>query len=685
MPSSIIINGERVYRPGVYVRLVDAVSPPTSFSAGNIALIGDFPLLKKGELYTFSSAESFQDLFNPQNNAAFGSGSEQLKAIRYFGKIAFNQHLFESDAPVDSLTLINVRDTLAASYSNNGLTLSSKLYGDIGNALRVKLEAETLGYTATVKIGTEILETFPNIAVEENASIEFTNNGTDNLSAVTVEVTQSSGGTAESDRTGGELIVRASRSFTAAQLQALADDLLFTVNNGFGGGVVKVTSAAAIPAVAHSVLVTGLDVDGAAATETITIPSGSAIGTTVSGTEVFSFIEKFELSAPLSFASADCGLVINYPIKSAPLSEVTDVGNFLQQIKEVDSRFTVNSPPAPVSADELDKLAETSILGAEVELTTLLYRMWERAFSASQYLDAYMTTNIPPVVFEQNLSGGAASSTNPVDDDWTDALTSILFENINIVVPWSTSFGIQTLVKDHCTLAAKSAGLERCAWFATPSNLSVNTAYLQYSKPLNDKNCAVVCQGLVTKRFDAETPIQRTDYRWTALALAVMQAATPPATPLTHKRFKSIVYGVYNSQIENPINFANEAIRKGLVLLTPSAPGRYWVERSVTTFLSIPNHPFFTEVSANESINVSLRDLRAFLREVIGSKATASVRNDVQRLIESRLSAQRDNQIIANFRNVNVTLVGDVLNVSYELAAQEPLNFIVVTTTLQQF
>lgn len=686
MPSSILLNGERIYRPGVYVRLVDQIAPPTSFSAGNIAVVGDFPSLKKGELYTFTSGESMRDLVSPNGEQDAHRATDDLKQLRVMVRAAFDQYFASAEGAIDSLTLVNVRDTIAASYTSGGLLLSSKLHGLAGNNLKVELAADVVGYTAYVKKsdGT-ILESFPNIAVEDTPDIMFENNGTADLLDVTIEVGLSSGGTSETPRSGGSILVQATRRFESATIQALPSSLLFSVDNGFGGGICSIISRGAVASVDHTVKVTGLDEFGSPATENITISSGTVADSEVDGAKVFSYIEKFEIIEPASLVSANIGIDVVYPIKSAPLSEVTDVGNFLQQIQAIDGRFTVTSPPAPVSADELDQLDSTSIVDTTVELTSLLYRVWERAFAASLYLDAVMETNEAPAEFDDFLTGGAAGS-NPIDDDWTDAFSSLLYKNINILVPWTTAFAFHSLAKDHCTAAAKSAGLERCAWLATPKNLSVNTAYLQYSKELNDKNCAVVFQSLSVKRVSPEIDaVIREDVRWTALALAVLQGSTPPATPLTRKQLSANVDAVRNTQVPLPATVANEAIRKALVILTPNLLQRFWIERSVTSYLTSPSHPVFTEVSANESVNVSLRDLRAYLQGTIGSKASAALAGDVKQLVESRLAAQRENLIIAGFRNVKVSLVGDLLNVSYELAAMQPLNFIVVTATLQQF
>jgi hypothetical protein len=94
------------------------------------------------------------------------------------------------------------------------------------------------------------------------------------------------------------------------------------------------------------------------------------------------------------------------------------------------------------------------------------------------------------------------------------------------------------------------------------------------------------------------------------------------------------------------------------------------------------NNPFYTEVSANESINLSIRDLRLFLDTEIGSKSTVAQKDNVQRLTINRLSFQRDSGLILDFKDVVVRQSGDVLSVVYSVAGVEPLNFITITANV---
>jgi hypothetical protein len=158
--------------------------------------------------------------------------------------------------------------------------------------------------------------------------------------------------------------------------------------------------------------------------------------------------------------------------------------------------------------------------------------------------------------------------------------------------------------------------------------------------------------------------------------MACFQASLGVATPLTRKQPR--VFATLSNFVAE--KEASSAIQKGIVLLT-GQDRALRVERSVTTWLK-DNNPFYSEVSTNESVNLSIRDLRQYLDSEIGSKATLSQKDNVLRLVQNRLSFQRDNGLILDFKDVSVRLAGDVLSVAYAMAAIEPLNFILITANV---
>ena len=127
-------------------------------------------------------------------------------------------------------------------------------------------------------------------------------------------------------------------------------------------------------------------------------------------------------------------------------------------------------------------------------------------------------------------------------------------------------------------------------------------------------------------------------------------------------------------------NFVNEAIKKGILALSLDNLGLR-IERSVTTYMTDDN-PIFSEVSANESINTSVRTLRARLASQIGNPVVSGSKAQIESAVKVSLSKQVKDAVIKAFQNVVVTDLGDRFDISYEVAAVEPLNFIKITANV---
>ena len=57
MPSSVVFQGGRKFRPGVYGESKLAPTTNQGIASGAVALLGDFPSFKKDEVNTFLTAE----------------------------------------------------------------------------------------------------------------------------------------------------------------------------------------------------------------------------------------------------------------------------------------------------------------------------------------------------------------------------------------------------------------------------------------------------------------------------------------------------------------------------------------------------------------------------------------------------------------------------------------------------
>ena len=259
--------------------------------------------------------------------------------------------------------------------------------------------------------------------------------------------------------------------------------------------------------------------------------------------------------------------------------------------------------------------------------------------------------------------------------DWTSALATIESSDVQILVGWTTDIDQQKEIKAHLPLAAR-AGRERNAWLGSSASQTL-TALDSITRQLNDRNIALVGQSInVTKPSGERATLAP---RYLALMLAAMQAGSAVGTPLTRKRPNiNDISGAWDANRD-----AADAIRAGVVSLSLGSLG-HQVERSVTTYRKDDN-PIFSEVSAYESVNASIRTLRGSLDRLIGSANSSLTPNRVTSLVQASLNRQVQDGVIKAFRDVVVQDAGDTLVVGYTVAAVEPLNFIRLDVSVQRF
>lgn len=108
--------------------------------------------------------------------------------------------------------------------------------------------------------------------------------------------------------------------------------------------------------------------------------------------------------------------------------------------------------------------------------------------------------------------------------------------------------------------------------------------------------------------------------------------------------------------------------------------GIRWI-RSITTHLADDN-VVFTEMSANESANTAVFELRRQLELKIGQRGLAGSAAAIKGLANDVLGRLIDDEIIVAYRALQVDQIGDVFPVSVEIAPVLPINFIPITVHL---
>jgi hypothetical protein len=662
MPSFLELDGLRVYRPGVYATIdASSLGGAAGVSTGNIALVGNFPQFEHDTPVTFLNARDLVD-YAPNDSE-----------IALLAKIAFSP----SDDPnvgggASALTFLNVNTNAQASVTaddgagDDAITFKSRVWGAQGNRTRVTITNNaadnSVDITASRNGATEV---FKNLGGLDLAKVYYSGSSLGSVSL-------------DSHPTNG-VQVSWQKTFTgdtwpisgAADLEdMLVDNSTITLTPNTDGGE------------ASDIVIVGTDAAGAAQTETFT---GVADGASETTANSYSSITSITVTLAGGVAAdADDNLVVastafnllpaDYDYLVDMLRVINDTPNFVVDFLE----------PRLIPSNEVDEVSDTDIVGlAEAAALTANNYLVRQGLSSSLLITASRATNATKGLAQHgggttatlSLAGGSETDSAAVTPaDYEAGLQEIEDSDIQIVVPFSSDIDVLTKVKEHLPLAAR-AGRERNAWMGTTSAQTLANVRANFVNKMNDRNIAIVAQDIKVTRPDGRTAQLGPQYL--ALMLAAMQAGTPVGTPLTRKR-----PGVTDVVTTNwhPNRDAATAIQYGIVNLSYDSQG-WRVERSVTSYLTDDN-PIYSEVSANESANASVRTLRIDLDRRIGERVLSSSRAAIEALVKQNLEQQVRDTVIKAFKDISVQDLGDTFRVNYTMAAIEPLNFIRVAATV---
>ena len=632
MPSSIFFNGSQRFRPNVYAKVLVSEGP-TQASTGAVAIVGDFPELKPNTPKTFTT--------KLEQNAYFLGSNQTLDLL---GDLAYRPTA-GLDASIQSLTFVNANQSTQANHDFGSVLVQSKLYGPYGNRLKAKVQESNGLYNLSVQVGAETLESITGLGDGAIATIGYTATNTFGEMLVDIDATDFTVtgkiSKAQGDVTGGANMVAtasvASGNVTLASDANQADsDSVFTI--------------------------TGLGLDGTNITETATMTTGTQ--------QVISVNSFSRIDSIVGDANFDGALTITFPVYTKALSEISDFGaeldNLVNLNADIAGTFAVSKPVRKTTGLELDELTAQNAWGATVNFTKNAKSVSDW-FNQSQYVEATLQTRgaITSSGDPVRLTNGTRA-TSVSEGNYQSALDSLKIKPVNIVVPFTDEIDVHKLARTHATASV----YERNIWVGSTPNQTIESVASGFSGVLNDKNVAVVCQSIKLANGNTYDP------KYLAFVLACMQGATPVGTPLTRKETTPLITETaQNFVVEDKASYA---IQNGIVLLTNPRGTGLNVERSVTSY-QVDDNKVFSEVSANESLNIAVRTVRGDLQALIGTAITSGKQNDVRRVVSSTLRDLMKVGFILSFKDVNVSLSGDTAEVSFEIAVTEPLNFIVAT------
>jgi hypothetical protein len=619
-------------------------------------------------------------LFTNQTNTSIAAGTVQGKKIT----IIFEDttEVFDDvggDAIMDVLYTpgaagyttmtgaINATSFTAAATKTAMAGLDSEVTAVLPGASTLDVVSTAAGDT------TQVLTVYGLSATNVPISEQFTLNGltpivgTTSFSVITGgELSAATVGTVTVDDTGIPTTVLTFAPATTTR------GLLVTTNTP-AAGVVTVTCSADV---ANDIVVQGLSATGAAVSERFDMTT--ALTTPVVGTTTFSRITQIQLG-DLPAANSIAVSLNAFQTLHAAYSTVQRVVDTLN----ADSGFTANalvSNPTTYQMATADYTSAVSLVGSAGDFFGDLQAVIAEINTKSQLETAARATgavavpaNTTDPVFLTGGSEGATAST-----DWQSALDLLRTRRVNIVVPLTRDPAIHAMLLAHLNDRAGILRSEANGYIGlgTADGAGETKSSIKSQiQAIQNRNISAI--GQEVQRFDPETGLA-TYYPpqiFGAIA-AGMQAGSPIGEPLT---FKVITASDIRQDASwNPTDDSEEMIDAGLMFAeSRDGVGIRWV-RSITTHLADDN-VVFTEMSANESAQTSVYELRRQLELKIGKRGVVGTVETIKALALAELEDQVDVDLIVAFRSLTVEQIGDVFPVNVEISPVLPINFIPIT------
>lgn len=501
--------------------------------------------------------------------------------------------------------------------------------------------------------------------------------------------------TVSTTETGWTKILGVTMDAVAAGTVSVTDDAANAIASLTPGqtarGVVEVTNAPAAGA-----LTVAIDVDTAVDVAIFgTTNAGGAIGerfdmtagatTPVVGSTTFGTVSIIALGE----VAAARTITMTLDSVVADLSVFTTIQRLTDRLNSLDG-YTASAEVANASTfatTDMDYGAAPSTLattgGGGTDFLADLYFFIEAINKGSDLVDATRASGASQVPANTSspifLTGGVEGT--PTITEWQQAFNLLKKRRCNIIVPLTEDAAVHNLLAQHLRLRAGVLRSEANGYvgIGTADGAGETKANIKTQiQTLAGRNISAVSQE--GQRFDPVTgdPTWYPPYMVAAVA-AGMQAGSPIAEPLTFKR--PLFTDIRQDDSWNPEDDFEEMIDAGLMFAEKKdGIGIRWV-RSVTTYLADDN-VVFTEMSANESANTAVFELRSGLEIKVGKRGLVGTVAAIKGLANDILSRLIDDEIIFAYRSLSVEQVGDVFPVSVEIAPILPINFIPITVHL---
>ncbi len=286
---------------------------------------------------------------------------------------------------------------------------------------------------------------------------------------------------------------------------------------------------------------------------------------------------------------------------------------------------------------------------------------------------------VPAAINWTYLTGGSDGTVT--NTEWQNAYTTLQSEDVQWVVPLSSSSATHAMNDTHCAYMSNVARMERRGIVGGASGATDDAAILA-AKNMNSDRTSYVHLGFYD--YNSAGSLVLFEPYFMAALLAGAFSGVNPGTALTNKSVK--VRGL-ERKLRNPTD--TDKLIKGGVLCVEDKPNGYRVVKSITTWLTNKNYNR-VEISTGVACDFVARNVREALDPLRGAKANPQTMAMAIARAESTLrelarpEPQGPGVIVGDkenpaYRNISASIEGDVLRVEFQCSPVIPVNYIPVT------
>ena len=387
------------------------------------------------------------------------------------------------------------------------------------------------------------------------------------------------------------------------------------------------------------------------------------------------------LFAPSGTSVASIDLA-TYPTVQQVVDRINTVAGFAATVLEGNgTKATLNALDYVTTVD-----VKTALYTVRADLQAAID--WFNGLSEG-FITAARASNagkVPAVLPFTYLSG--ASDGSVTNTEWSNAYTTLQTADVQWVTPVSSDPAIHAMNDSHCVFMSNVMNRERRGICGMPAG-STDAAAISAARALNSDRTSLVHLGYYD--YDATGALVLQPPYMTAALIAGAFSGVSPGTAMTNKSIK--VRGL-ERLLRKPTD-TDALINGGVLCVAQDDDGGYKVVQSITTWL---NDEKFNrvEVSVGAAVDYMMRTVRNAHKPLIGQKGSPLTLGRAVSVTQTALTQLAQPEPVgpgilvgdANspaFKNVQATLVGDVIAVKWQASPAIPVNFVESVAYIQPY